>query len=156
MFSMKKRNLVASLFLFLFCAGYAYSTYQLPTRAIENSTQPSFFPWLIVVFLFVLTLSLLIQSLFYKNTDKVENKKTLGYKISAYACILSISYLILLPILGFVFANILLFGGLMILYKEKRAIFVLTYSIAIPLVIFLIFKKIFSISLPVGILGGLF
>ena len=153
---MKKRNLVASLFLFLFCAGYAYSTYQLPTRAIENSTQPSFFPWLIVVFLFVLTLSLLIQSLFYKNTDKVENKKTLGYKISAYACILSISYLILLPILGFVFANILLFVGLMILYKEKRAIFVLTYSIAIPLVIFLIFKKIFSISLPVGILGGLF
>mgnify|MGYP001496904733 FL=1 len=156
MLSMKKRNLVASLFLFLFCAGYAYSTYQLPTRAIENSTQPSFFPWLIVVFLFVLTLSLLIQSLFYKNTDKVENKKTLGYQISAYACILSISYLILLPILGFVFANILLFGGLMILYKEKRAIFVLTYSIAIPLVIFLIFKKIFSISLPVGILGGLF
>ena len=156
MLSMKKRNLVASLFLFLFCAGYAYSTYQLPTRAIENSTQPSFFPWLIVVFLFVLTLSLLIQSLFYKNTDKVENKKTLGYKISAYACILSISYLILLPILGFVFANILLFVGLMILYKEKRAIFVLTYSIAIPLVIFLIFKKIFSISLPVGILGGLF
>ena len=156
MLSMKKRNLVASLFLFLFCAGYAYSTYQLPTRAIENSTQPSFFPWLIVVFLFVLTLSLLIQSLFYKNTDKVENKKTLGYKISAYACILSISYLILLPILGFVFTNILLFGGLMILYKEKRAIFVLTYSIAIPLVIFLIFKKIFSISLPVGILGGLF
>ena len=156
MLSMKKRNLVASLFLFLFCAGYAYSTYQLPTRAIENSTQPSFFPWVIVVFLFVLTLSLLIQSLFYKNTDKVENKKTLGYKISAYACILSISYLILLPILGFVFANILLFGGLMILYKEKRAIFVLTYSIAIPLVIFLIFKKIFSISLPVGILGGLF
>ena len=153
---MKKRNLVASLFLFLFCAGYAYSTYQLPTRAIENSTQPSFFPWLIVVFLFVLTLSLLIQSLFYKNTDKVENKKTLGYKISAYACILSISYLIFLPILGFVFTNILLFGGLMILYKEKRAIFVLTYSIAIPLVIFLIFKKIFSISLPVGILGGLF
>ena len=156
MLSMKKRNLVASLFLFLFCAGYAYSTYQLPTRAIENSTQPSFFPWLIVVFLFVLTLSLFIQSLFYKNTDKVENKKTLGYKISAYACILSISYLILLPILGFVFANILLFVGLMILYKEKRAIFVLTYSIAIPLVIFLIFKKIFSISLPVGILGGLF
>ena len=156
MLSMKKRNLVASLFLFLFCAGYAYTTYQLPTRAIENSTQPSFFPWLIVVFLFVLTLSLLIQSLFYKNTDKVENKKTLGYKISAYACILSISYLILLPILGFVFANILLFGGLMILYKEKRAIFVLTYSIAIPLVIFLIFKKVFSISLPVGILGGLF
>ena len=153
---MKKRNLVASLFLFLFCAGYAYSTYQLPTRAIENSTQPSFFPWVIVVFLFVLTLSLLIQSLFYKNTDKVENKKTLGYKISAYACILSISYLILLPILGFVFANILLFVGLMILYQEKRAIFVLTYSIAIPLVIFLIFKKIFSISLPVGILGGLF
>ena len=156
MLSMKKRNLVASLFLFLFCAGYAYTTYQLPTRAIENSTQPSFFPWVIVVFLFVLTLSLLLQSLFYKNTDKVENKNILGYRISAHASILSISYLIFLPILGFVLANILLFVGLMILYKEKRIIFILTCSIAIPLVIFLIFKKIFSISLPVGILGGLF
>nr|ADI21932.1 hypothetical protein [uncultured nuHF2 cluster bacterium HF0130_29D04] len=156
MLSMKKRNLVASLFLFLFCAGYAYTAYQLPTRAIENSTQPSFFPWVIVVFLFVLTLSLLIQSLFYKNTDKVENKKTLGYQISAYASILSISYLIFLPILGFVLANIFLFVGLMILYKEKRLIFILTCSITIPLIIFLIFKKVFSISLPVGILGGLF
>ena len=156
MLSMKKRNLVASLFLFLFCGGYAYTTYQLPTRAIENSTQPSFFPWVIVAFLFVLTLSLLIQSLFYKNTDKVENKKTLGYRISASASILSISYLIFLPILGFVLANILLFVGLMILYKEKRIILVLTCSIAIPLVIFLVFKKVFNISLPVGILGGLF
>lgn len=156
MLSMKKRNLVASIFLFLFCAGYAYTTYQLPTRAIENSTQPSFFPWVIVSFLFVLTISLLIQSLFYKNTDKVKNKRTLGYQISAYAAILSIGYLIFLPILGFVLANILLFVGLMILYKEKRIIFVLTCSIAIPLLIFLIFKKVFSISLPVGILGGLF
>ena len=156
MLSMKKRNLVASLFLFLFCAGYAYTTYQLPTRAIENSTQPSFFPWVIVVFLFVLTLSLLLQSLFYKNTDKVENKNILGYRISSHASTLSISCLIFLPILGFVLANILLFVGLMILYKEKRIIFVLTCSIAIPLLIFLIFKKVFSISLPVGILGGLF
>ncbi len=156
MLSMKKRNLVASLFLFLFCAGYAYATYQLPTRAIENSTQPSFFPWVIVSFLFVLTISLLIQSLFHKNTDKVKNKKTLGSQIRAYAAILSISYLIFLPILGFVLANILLFVGLMILYKEKRILFVLTSSIAIPLLIFLIFKKVFSISLPVGILGGLF
>ena len=153
---MKKRNLVASLFLFLFCAGYAYTTYQLPTRAIENSTQPSFFPWVIVVFLFVLTLSLLIQSLFYKNTDKVENKKTLGFKTSTYASILSITYLIFLPILGFVLANVLLFAGLMLLYKEKRIRFVVTCSIATPIVIFLIFKEIFSISLPVGILGGLF
>ena len=80
----------------------------------------------------------------------------MGYQISAYAAILSISYLIFLPILGFVLANILLFVGLMILYKEKRIIFVLTCSIAIPLLIFLIFKKVFSISLPVGILGGLF
>ncbi|MBR86141.1 MAG: hypothetical protein CMM29_05005 [Rhodospirillaceae bacterium] len=156
MLSMKKRNLVASLFLFLFCAGYAYTTYQLPTRAIENSTQPSFFPWVILVFLFILTLSLLIQSLFYPNTDKVEDRKTLGVKISAYATILSISYLIFLPRLGFVLANILLFVGLMILYKERRIIFLLTCSIAMPTVIFLIFKKIFSISLPVGILGGLF
>ena len=96
------------------------------------------------------------QSLFYSNTDKVENRKTLGFKISAYATILSISYLIFLPRLGFVLANILLFVGLMILYKEKRFIFLLTCSIAMPTVIFLIFKKIFSISLPVGILGGLF
>ena len=153
---MKKRNLVASLFLLLFCAGYAYTTYQLPTRAIENSTQPSFFPWVIVVFLFVLTLALLIQSLLHKNIDKAENIKKLGFKTSACAGILSIAYLISLPTLGFVLANILLFVGLMVLYREKRIILVLTFSIATPLVIFLIFKEIFSISLPVGILGGVF
>ncbi len=79
MLSMKKRNLVASLFLFLFCAGYAYATYQLPTRAIENSTQPSFFPWVIVVFLFVF-------KPFYK-IDKSRSQKSssvgLGLSISS-------------------------------------------------------------------------
>ena len=153
MLSMKKRNLVVLIPIFVLRR--LPSTYQLPTRAIEIPLSHHFSMGHFSIFIHFNTFpaySIIILS----NTDKVENRKTLGFKISAYATILSISYLIFLPRLGFVLANILLFVGLMILYKEKRIIFLLTCSIAMPTVIFLIFKKIFSISLPVGILGGLF
>ena len=44
---MRKRNLTAGAVLIVLGVVFAYLTSQLPTRAIENATQPSFFPWVI-------------------------------------------------------------------------------------------------------------
>jgi hypothetical protein len=61
--NMRTRNLIAGIILLSLCAVYAYLTANLPTRNIENTTQPSFFPWVITFCLTGLSLSLLIQGI---------------------------------------------------------------------------------------------
>ena len=149
---MRNRNLIASLVLLLFCAGYAYLTANLGTRAIEDTTQPSFFPWLITACLTILSFSLLLQVCITSSIQTASKPLNIPSKRLSSALILSISYLAILPLLGFVGANILLFSGLMYLYGERRLIQILTFSFLIPIVIFYLFREGFQIHLPAGIL----
>ena len=80
MSNMRKRNLIAGVVMLLVCAGYAYLTANLPTRAIENSTQPSFFPWVIVIFLTGLTFLLLIQVAASGKQPNIERKNQVPVK----------------------------------------------------------------------------
>ena len=92
---MRKRNLISSVILLFVCGGYGYLTANLATRDIENTTQPSFFPWVITVCLGLLSTMLLIQSIFSKINNRV-NEKTKGSKNQILlASILSIFYLII-------------------------------------------------------------
>ena len=152
MTKMRNRNLIASLVLLLFCAGYAYLTANLGTRAIEDTTQPSFFPWLITACLTILSFSLLLQACITSSIQTASKPLNIPPKRLNSALILSISYLAILPLLGFVGANILLFSGLMYLYGERRLIQILTFSFLIPIVIFYLFREGFQIHLPAGIL----
>ena len=156
MSNMRKRNLIAGVVMLLVCAGYAYLTANLPTRAIENSTQPSFFPWVIVIFLTGLTFLLLIQVAASGKQPNIERKNQVPVKRLIYGLLLSLAYMFALPKLGFVAANIPLFGGLMYLYGERRPIWIGLGSIIISVIVFLVFRKIFQIILPVGILGDVF
>ena len=149
---MRNRNLIASLVLLLFCAGYAYLTANLGTRAIEDTTQPSFFPWLITACLTILSFSLLLQACITSSIQTAAKPLNIPSKRLSSALILSISYLAILPLLGFVGANILLFSGLMYLYGERRLIKILTFSFLISIVIFYLFREGFQIHLPAGIL----
>jgi hypothetical protein len=153
--NMRMRNLIASFFLLLFCAGYAYLTANLATRAIENTTQPSFFPWVITSCLTILSLCLLIQAFIPNSNQRVPKASDIPLKRLILALILSIIYLALLPTLGFVGANILLFSGLMYLYGERGFIKNLTSSSLISIIIFYIFREIFQIRLPAGILESI-
>ena len=153
---MRKRNLIAGVVMLLVCAGYAYLTANLPTRAIENSTQPSFFPWVIVIFLTGLTFLLLIQVAASGKQPNIERKNQVPVRRLIYGLLLSLAYLFALPKLGFVAANIPLFGGLMYLYGERRPLWIGLGSIIISVIVFLVFRQIFQIILPVGALGNIF
>jgi len=150
---MRTRNLVASIFLLILSGGYAYLTANLPTRAIENTTQPSFFPWIVVVFLSGLSVILLVQASTSKINPDIESKNTIAVKRITWGLLLVLAYLFTLPTLGFVLANIPLFGGLMYLYGEYRPLWIVLGSSIISVVIFFIFRNIFQIGLPVGVLG---
>ena len=152
---MRTRNLVASVILILFCTGYAYLTANLATRAIENTTQPSFFPWVIAVCLFSLSLALFIQSNIKSFKPPTPRKLDVPFIRSILALGLSVIYLILLPRLGFIVANIMLFMGLMYLYGERQIIKLSVLSFAVSIIIFYIFREIFQIRLPSGILMGI-
>ena len=151
---MRKRNTVSAIFLLALTIGYGLMTANLPTRAIEESTQPSFFPWVVTVCLSILSVLLLMQGLLpVASTQTPPPLNVKRWKIFSGLIAVGI-YLMTLPQLGFIIANILLFAVLMLLYGERRPVPLLSGSILVPIAIFLIFRDLFQIRLPSGILGG--
>lgn len=152
---MRKRNTISAIFLLALTLGYGVMTANLPTRAIEESTQPSFFPWVVTVCLLILSALLLIQGLLPAvSTQAPSSSNVPRWKMFSGLIAVAI-YLTTLPQLGFIIANILLFAVLMLLYGERRPVPLLSGSILVPIVIFLIFRDLFQIRLPSGILGGI-
>ena len=151
---MRKRNLISAVVLLMVSIAYGFLTANLPTRAIENSTQPSFFPWVIAVCLFILSFTLLVQGVLALGNTRTPAPITIPSWKSGLGLISAIAYLIVLPELGFVLANIFIFAILMWLYGERRPVRLAAGSILIPLAIFLIFRELFQIRLPSGVLEG--
>lgn len=150
---MRHRSLVAALVLIALGIGYAILTSQLPTRTLQNSTQPSFFPWIVVVCLFLLSGALLIQSLLSPpSVDEFPQKITTPIHIAWI--IVFVCYLVALPILGFVVANILFFGALMYIYGNRKPTVIVSGAIVVSLLLFLLFRDVFQIRLPAGLAEG--
>lgn len=155
MTGMKKRNLIAAFILIAISIIYGILTIQLPTRAIDNTTEPSFFPGVVAVCLFLLSSSLLLQAIFSPGPSKVPDAPKVRPSQIAMFMGTFVLYLILLPYLGFIAANIPFFAVLMLLYGERRAVWVTLSSVTICIVIFYLFREVFQIILPAGILGVL-
>ncbi len=153
--SMRTRNLIAAIILLAICAGYGYLTANLPSRAIENSTQPSFFPWIVTIILSVLSLSLLVQAFLPMADNGATEKSKIPPRRGLIGLVIFVVYLVALPYAGFVIANIPLFAALMMLYGERRPVWITGGSTIISLAIFFLFREIFQIRLPAGILDGI-
>lgn len=153
---MRTRNLIAAVILIALGLAYGVLTSTLPTRNIESATGPSFFPWIITICLLFLSGILLIQGLFPRLSGELpEVAKTAGATKYLAALVTAVVYLIALPKLGFIAANIPLFAVLMVLYGERRPVWVVCGSVAISLAAFFLFRDAFKIRLPAGILEGL-
>lgn len=158
---MQRRNLIGALVLFAIGAGYAFLTTRLPTRGIENTTEPSFFPWVITVCLVVLSAALLIQGLTPRAAGaapapvgpRVGPKVGLGKYAAGLGAF--VVYIATLSWLGFVAANVPFFAVLMLIYGERRWGRILAGSFGVSIVLFYLFREVFQIRLPAGILGDL-
>mgnify|MGYP001957706291 FL=1 len=151
--SMNKRNFFASIILIVLCGCYAYFTANLETRNIQNTTQPSFFPWIITGCLAILSFSLLLQSLLTTKRQTLK-KKPAPRDLIIIGFLISLAYFLLLPVLGFLGGNILFFAGLSRIYGEKNILKICLFSVIISIFIFYLFRNVFQIQLPIGILGG--
>jgi len=155
MSNMRTRNLLSSIVLLALSAGYGFMTANLPTRAIENSTQPSFFPWVVTVCLLILSAMLFLQGVLPMTNTGTPKKMDIPAWRTSFGLIAALAYLAALPDLGFLLANILLFAVLMWLYGERRPLWLGIGSVVIPVVVFFLFREAFQIRLPSGVLGGI-
>ena len=149
---MRTRNLIAAVILLALGAGYGFLTATLPTRAIENTTQPSFFPTVVVVLFLILSAILLAQGIFSTTSNSVPEALKISRSKYLIGFASFVIYLALLPILGFIAANILIFAILMALYGERRPVWIVGGSVLVSLAMFFLFREVFQIRLPGGIL----
>lgn len=150
---MRRKNIIAAVAIILLTVVYATLTTQLPTRSLPDTPGPTFFPWVNIFLLLVLSISLLIGSIFtiktVENRDEFhdEPRKT---KSTVLAFLSFIFYLILLPSIGFVMATIPFFAAMMILFSEKRLLQIIIGSISFTVFFYVLFRYGFNIFLPTG------
>lgn len=151
---MRRRNLISAIILLGLGIGYAGLTSSLPTRAIGSTTQPSFFPWIIAAIFITLSASLLYQGLRPVTDNDVPKSPNVTRDKYVWGFVAFVVYLALLPTLGFIAANIPFFGVLMFLYGERRPTWLAVGAIGISVAVFFLFRELFQIRLPSGILSG--
>ena len=147
---MRKKNIIAGLFLTVLGLAYGYLTTGLPERSLPNTPGPSFFPWIITLCLLVLSASLTLQGL-RMEPKMPETDKTGQHPSSAYIFLgLFVVYLVSLPFFGFLFASIPFFAALMFCYGEVGKLRTASISLGFPIFLFLLFRDVFNIPLPRG------
>jgi len=152
---MKQKNITSALVLLAATAAYGYFTSQLPVRTLPNTPDPSFFPWVITALLTALSAALLVQGLTLPAGGGTETADK-GASGRIAACLgLFIAYLVALPYLGFVAASILFFGALMLIFGERRPVWLGLGAVGVPLVLYLLFRYAFTIILPRGLVEGI-
>jgi hypothetical protein len=121
---------------------------------LPNTPDPSFFPWINTIILLLLSVSLLVQGLFF--TEEGESKiDPVARRLVITSLALFFGYLLILPPLGFVVASIPFFAAMMVLFEERRPIWVASSSIAVTVVLFSVFRYGFGVLLPLGVMDGL-
>ncbi len=155
---MGARNILAAIVLIVLGIGYGVLAARLPTRQIDQTTEPSFFPFVVVACVLALSTALLVQGIRARANEAATGATALprdGRARAVAAFGLAVAYLALLPSLGFLAANIPFFAGLMILFGERRPIWIAAGALGVPVVLFYLFRDVFQILLPAGVLVGL-
>ena len=151
---MRRKNIIAGVVLIFISLWYGYLTSELPVRTLPNTPDPSFFPWINTIILLLLSVSLLVQGLFF--TEEGESKiDPVARRLVITSLALFFGSLLILPPLGFVVASIPFFAAMMVLFEERRPIWVASSSIAVTVVLFSVFRYGFGVLLPLGVMDGL-
>jgi putative tricarboxylic transport membrane protein len=149
---MRNRNVVAALVLIALGVVYGYLTAGLPKRSLPDTPGPSFFPWIITASLLVLSTALLVQGL--RGPRRIPDTAG-GLRAPTVFLTLFVVYVAALPFTGFVIASVPFFAALMWLYGERRRGWIGVVSIALPVLLVLVFRHGLQIPLPTGVLAPL-
>ena len=150
---MASRDIIASIGLLIFSLLYAWATFYIPDRTIPNTPGPSFFPFVIITIVAVLSAALLVKGIAGLRSGERLNWKLSIARLPALTLVGFVIYLAVLPWAGFLIASVAFFAILMISYGSREPIKIVLWSLVLPVVLYVIFTEAFQILLPSGPFG---
>ena len=156
-------ELVFSVVMLLLCLAVFIEAGNYPSFPVSKGGGASFYPRFLVALLFILIVIYIIQNRHkiisdLKDKNKRPSKETMQrYFLWAMFALILILIPILLPWLGFIATGALsIFASSMVIrVKEKKAdtkgtVISAAMAVAVSLIIYLVFVKVFIIPLPTG------
>lgn len=151
---MRNKNISAAIVLLIFGIGYGVLTANLPDRSLPNTPSPAFFPWIITAIILLLSVWLLVRGLRQPRMES-EPMDTPTLRLAVSAMVFFVLYVALMPVLGFVLATIPFFTVMMMLYGERRPLWIVSGTVGFTAALYIIFRHGFSVFLPPGLLRGI-
>lgn len=155
-------NLVVSLLLIAFEVFAWLQTYNIKIQK-KATVQPSAFPRIMIIGMAVFTTVLLIQSIVKLISLKADDPlaqpaeslnpvKDRGVLAALFVIVLCALYVMYFKSLGYVFVSFLLCGIIMWLIGMRKPLTLILTSTLVPLGMWLLFYKLLSVNIPMGIL----
>jgi len=151
---MRNKNISSALVLIAFGILYGILTANLPDRTLPNTPSPSFFPWIITSVVLILSMWLLVRGIRQPKTDG-DPVDVARLRVAACAMVSFLGYVVAMPFLGFVLATVPFFVVMMLLYGEKRPLWVGGGAIGTTVFLYVVFRHGFGVFLPQGLLRGI-
>lgn len=155
--NIKYKDLGAGIFFMIFSILMYLNSFKI-VITVHDAMGPRFFPQLISIVLGLLSLILIIKS--FNSKLEIKYKRFENIPSMILTILLLASYALLVEKIGFIimttfylFFQILLLLPKELLKNKKYLIMTGTIALFIPVTLYYLFYNIFSIFLPVGILG---
>jgi putative tricarboxylic transport membrane protein len=150
---MASREIIAAIGLLIFSALYAWATFYIPDRTIPNTPGPSFFPFVIITVVAILSFALLVKGIAGRRPDDAEPSQKTKTRLATMTMGAFFVYLALMPWAGFLLVSVVFFAVLMMFYGSRAPGKIVFWSLLVPIVLFVTFTEAFQILLPRGPLG---
>lgn len=157
-------NLVASILFIVFGAWALMQTYGF--QEVKNTyVQPALFPQIMTVGLLIFSIILFVQSVIklttMKETDPLAEKaatidpRDRGVLAALAVIVLCVFFVAAFKALGYVLASAVISAAIMVLIGKRNWLQIVLVSILVPLVMWLIFYKVLTVNIPMGVLQPL-
>ena len=148
---MGKKEILLSIIFMIISMTIFILTYQFPQQTVALS--PAVFPRFVSASLFIISLTLLIQGIAGFKKDSKQKKVKLALNKAFIIRLLLMTFLAffytrILTLVGYVVATPPFVAGAMLLFNEKRGIWIITVSIITTVLLYILFRIVFKIPLP--------
>jgi len=158
-------NLVSSCLLLVFEIWALMQTFGFKTIK-KAVVQPATFPQVMCLGMIVFTVVLLIQSIVKLMTMKEDDPlaepaasinvlKNRGVQAGLFVILLCVVYVALFDVLGYVLVSAIVSVIIMLLIGKRDWKQIILVSILVPLAMWLIFYKLLTVNIPMGVLQPL-
>ena len=155
-------NLISSVILLIFEI-WAY-VQTLGFKVVKKAAvQPATFPQIMCIGMMVFTVILLIQSIMklqkmdpndpmMEPSASINLLKNKGVQAGMFVIVLCVAYAALFEVLGYVLASAIAAAVIMWLIGKRDVKQIVLVSVLVPLLMWLVFYKLLTVNIPMGVL----